>query len=81
MQIQITQCQLSIVCGNNSLEVFYCKEKLVKGRDYIEVGQVGKISNIVQFTDTLGDLNMSGVVGFENFKETLEFVVRGDYNA
>lgn len=46
----------------------------------MEIGEAGAISNIVQFTENLGNLDMSGVEGFENFKETLEFVVRGDYS-
>lgn len=62
--------------GNNSLEVIYCSTKLVKGQDYNEIGNVGEVSNVIQFTDSIGDLNMSGVEGFENFSETLEFVVR-----
>lgn len=53
---------------------------MIKDKEYIEVGQAGAISNTVQFTDTLGDLDMSGVAGFEDFVETLEFVVRGDYS-
>lgn len=67
--------------GNNSLEVIYCSTKLVKGQDYNEIGNVGEVSNIIQFTEAIGDLNMSGVEGFEDFEETLEFIVRGEYNA
>ena len=67
--------------GDNSLEVFYCTGKLQKGQDYNEIGNVGDVSNIIQFTDSIGDLDMSNVEGFENFTETLEFVVRGEYNA
>ena len=63
--------------GNNSLEVFYCGSKLEKGTDYNEIGNVGDVSNIIQFTDSIGDLDMSSVEGFE----TLEFVVRGEYSA
>ncbi len=50
------------------------------GVDYNEVGNADSISNTIQFTDTVGDLDMSEVEGFEDFKETLEFVVRGDYS-
>ena len=50
------------------------------GVDYIEIGENGSVSNIIQFLDSIGDLDMTGVEGFENFEETLEFVVRGDYN-
>lgn len=39
------------------------------------------MSNIIQFLDSIGDLDMTGVEGFENFEETLEFVVRGEYSA
>lgn len=67
--------------GNNSLEVIYCGSKLVKGVDYNEVGTVGDISNIIQFLDSVGDLAMSDVEGFEDFAETLEFIVRGEYDA
>lgn len=66
--------------GNNSLEVIYCSTKLQKGQDYNEIGNIGDTSNIIQFTDSIGDLDMSEVEGFENFEETLEFIVRGDYN-
>lgn len=67
--------------GNNSLEVFYCGSKLEKGTDYNEIGNTGEVSNVIQFTDSIGDLNMSGVEGFEDFEETLEFIVRGEYSA
>ena len=67
--------------GNNSLEVIYCGSKLTKGQDYNEIGTTGEVSNIIQFLDTIGDLDMSDVEGFENFEETLEFVVRGEYSA
>lgn len=67
--------------GNNSLEVIYCSTKLVKGQDYNEIGNVDEVSNVIQFTDSIGDLDMSGVEGFEDFSETLEFIVRGEYSA
>ena len=67
--------------GNNSLEINYCGSKLIKGVDYNEIGNVGDVSNIIQFTDSIGDLDMSSVEGFEDFEETLEFVVRGEYSA
>ena len=66
--------------GNNSLEVFYCGSKLEKGTDYNEIGNSGEVSNIIQFLDSVGDLDMSSVEGFEDFEETLEFVVRGEYS-
>ena len=63
--------------GNNSLEVFYCTGKLQKSVDYNEIGTAGEVSNTIQFLDSIGDLDMSDVEGFEDFEETLEFVVRG----
>ena len=67
--------------GNNSLEVYYLGSKLEKGTDYNEIGNTGEVSNIIQFLDSVGDLDMSDVDGFENFEETLEFVVKGEYSA
>lgn len=66
--------------GNNSLEVYYLGSKLEKGTDYNEIGNTGEVSNVIQFLDSVGDLDMSDVDGFENFEETLEFVVRGEYS-
>lgn len=71
---------LSYQVGNDSLEVFYCTTKFQKGQDYIEVGENGSVSTTIQFLDSIGDLDMSSVEGFENFTETLEFVVRGEYS-
>ena len=71
---------LSYQVGNDSLEVFYCTTKLQKGEDYIEVGENRSVSTTIQFLDDLGNLDMSDVEGFENFTETLEFVVRGEYS-
>lgn len=67
--------------GNDSLEINYCGSKLIKGVDYNEVGTAGEVSNVIQFLDSIGDLDMSGVEGFEDFEETLEFIVRGEYSA
>lgn len=66
--------------GNDSLEVYYCSTKLQRGVDYNEIGNTGEVSNVIQFLDSIGDLDMSGVEGFEDFVETLEFVVRGEYS-
>nr|DAP52384.1 MAG TPA: hypothetical protein [Caudoviricetes sp.] len=66
--------------GNDSLEVHYCDTKLKKSVDYNEVGSIGQVSNTIQFLSSIGDLDMSTVDGFENFEETLEFIVRGDYD-
>lgn len=46
------------------------------GQDYNEIGNAGEVSNTIQFTEAIGDLDMSDVEGFENFTETLEFIVR-----
>lgn len=67
--------------GNDSLEINYCGSKLIKGVDYNEIGNAGEVSNVIQFTDSIGDLDMSDVEGFEDFSETLEFIVRGEYSA
>lgn len=67
--------------GNDSLEVYYCSTKLQRGVDYNEIGNTGEVSNVIQFLDSIGDLDMSGVEGFEDFEETLEFIVRGEYDA
>jgi len=66
--------------GNDSLEINYCGSKLIKGVDYTEIGNTGEVSNTIQFLDTVGDLDMSDVEGFEDFEETLEFIVRGEYS-
>ena len=79
--MQTIQYRFIIKCGNNSLEIIYCSSKLVKGVDYNEIGNTGEVSNVIQFLDSVGDLDMSDVEGFENFSETLEFVVRGEYSA
>ena len=63
--------------GNNSLEINYCGSKLIKGQDYNEIGNSGEVSNIIQFLDSVGDLDMSDVDGFEDFEEKLEFIIRG----
>lgn len=76
MQVQTIQYRFIIKCGNNSLEIIYCSSKLVKGVDYNEIGNAGEVSNVIQFLDSIGDLDMSDVEGFEDFEETLEFVVR-----
>lgn len=45
------------------------------------MGNESDISTTIQFLDSVGDLDMSDVEGFEDFEETLEFIVRGDYSA
>lgn len=68
---------LNYTVGSEDLEVFYCGNKLQKDVDYTEVGNVGTISNKIQFKTAIGDLDMSGISGFENFKETLQFATTG----
>ena len=80
MQTQTTHCHFITKYGNNSLEVIYCSTKLIKNVDYNEIGNAGEVSNIIQFTEAIGDLDMSSVEGFENFVVTLEFIVRGEYS-
>ena len=81
MQTQTIQYRFIIKYGNNSLEVIYCSTKLIKSVDYNEIGNAGDVSNTIQFLDSIGDLDMSDVEGFEDFTETLEFIVRGEYDA
>lgn len=58
--------------GNNSLEIVYMGEKLIKDIHYKEIGDEGTISNTIQFFDW----GMNVPTG-----RTIEFVVRGEYNA
>lgn len=37
--------------GSNTLAIYYMGEKLVKDEHYIEVGESGAVSNIIQFKD------------------------------
>lgn len=55
------------------------EKNLSSGVDYNEVGNEGEISDSIQFLETVGDLNMSDINFFKDFKETLEFVIRGEY--
>ena len=57
--------------------MYYLGSKLEKGTDYNEIGNTGEVSNTIQFLDSVGDLDMSDVDGFEDFEETLEFIIRG----
>lgn len=56
--------------GDNSLEVVYMGEKLIKDEHYIEVGENGNTSNIIQFKDW-GQAVPSD--------RTIEFIVKGVY--
>lgn len=66
--------------GSNCLALFYCGERMRKDVDYEEVGSVDSISNAVMFLERFGDLAMNTVPGFEDFEETLEYEILGDYN-
>ena len=68
---------LNYIVGADDLEVFYCGNKLQKDTDYVEIGSSNSTSNKIQFKTSIGDLDMSGITGFENFKETLQFTVTG----
>ncbi len=56
--------------GDNSLEIYYMGEKLIKGEHYIEVGEAGSTSNIIQFYDWKQAVPAN---------RTIEFIVRGVY--
>lgn len=56
--------------GDNSLEVYYMGEKLIKGEHYIEAGEAGSTSNIIQFHDWKQAVPAG---------RTIEFIVRGVY--
>lgn len=84
-QVYEAETDITIPCyykvGADVLDIIYCGQRVIKGIDYTEVGTTGEVSNIIQFLDSVGDLDMNSVEGFEDFKETLEFVVRGEYDA
>lgn len=61
---------LNYKVGNNSLEISYMGEKLVKDTHYIEVGNAGEVSNTIQFYNW-GQAVPTGRV--------IEFIVRGVY--
>ncbi|MBR0428198.1 MAG: hypothetical protein IJK18_08390 [Clostridia bacterium] len=61
---------LNYKVGNNSLEISYMGEKLIKDIHYIEVGNTGEVSNTIQFYNW-GQAVPSG--------RTIEFIVRGVY--
>lgn len=58
--------------GDDVLDIFYMGEKLIKGIHFIEVGETGAISNIIQFYNW-GQSVPAG--------RTIEFVVRGVYSS
>ncbi len=59
---------LNYIVGDNSLEIYYMGEKLVKDEHYIEVGDEGSVSNIIQFYDWGQSVPVDRLI---------EFVVRG----
>lgn len=65
--------------GNNSLELYYCGEKLIKDVHYSEVGTSGNTSNIITFISDLEYIDMSDIDEFEDFTATLDVIIRGNY--
>ena len=57
--------------GSNTLDIYYMGEKLVKNEHYIEVGESGAVSNIIQFKDWGQSVPKDRII---------EFVVRGEYS-
>ena len=58
--------------GSNTLDIYYMGEKLVKNEHYIEVGESGAVSNIIQFKDWGQSVPKDRII---------EFVVKGEYNS
>lgn len=78
----IYELGLNYKIGNNSLSIYYCGSKLRNGIDYNEYqdNPESDISSSIQFTEIVGDMDMSGVSGFDDdFVEYLEIIVVGDY--
>lgn len=63
---------LSYKVGSNVLDIYYMGEKLVKDVHYIEVGETGAISNIIQFKDWGQAVPANRII---------EFVVKGEYSS
>lgn len=57
--------------GSNTLDIYYMGEKLVKDEHYIEVGESGAVSNIIQFKDWEQSVPKDRII---------EFVVKGEYS-
>lgn len=57
--------------GSNTLDIYYMGEKLVKDEHYIEVGESGAVSNIIQFKDWGQSVPKDRII---------EFVVKGEYS-
>lgn len=58
--------------GSNTLDIYYMGEKLVKNEHYIEVGESGAVSNIIQFKDWGQSVPKDRII---------EFVVKGEYSS
>lgn len=58
--------------GLSVLDIYYMGEKLVKDEHYIEVGEIGAISNIIQFKDWGQSVPKDRII---------EFVVKGEYSS
>lgn len=58
--------------GSNTLDIYYMGEKLVKNEHYIEVGESGAVSNIIQFKDWEQSVPKDRII---------EFVVKGEYSS
>ena len=57
--------------GSNTLDIYYMGEKLVKNEHYIEVGESGAVSNIIQFKDWGQSVPKDRII---------EFVAKGEYS-
>lgn len=58
--------------GSNTLDIYYMGEKLVKDEHYIEVGESGAVSNIIQFKDWGQSVPKDRII---------EFVTKGEYSS
>lgn len=63
---------LNYKVGSNTLDIYYMGEKLVKDEHYIEVGESGAVSNIIQFKDWEQSVPKDRII---------EFVVKGEYSS
>ena len=58
--------------GSNTLDIYYMGEKVVKNEHYIEIGESGAVSNIIQFKDWGQSVPKDRII---------EFVVKGEYSS
>lgn len=63
---------LNYKVGSNTLDIYYMGEKLVKNEHYIEVGESGAVSNIIQFKDWGQSVPKDRII---------EFAVKGEYSS